>query len=69
MHANSFMCRVYTPFSYQLQYYFKVDKVKPSKLKIVWYKSINEKEVSLDTNLSVLHSVVVDISQMLDITM
>ena len=50
-------------------YYLKVDKVKPSKLKIVWYKSINEKELSLDTHLSFLHFVLVDISQMLDITM
>ena len=36
----------------QQWYYLKVEKVKPSKLKIVWYKSIKEDEISLDTHLS-----------------
>ena len=41
-------------------YYFK-DEVKSSKLKISWYKSISEKELSLESHHSFLHPVVLDI--------
>jgi hypothetical protein len=33
-------------------YYLKVEKVNHSKLKIVWYKSIEEKVLSLDTHIN-----------------
>ena len=38
-------------------YYFKLDKEKPSKMKIAWFRSIQEEELNLQTHCSFLEPV------------
>ena len=41
-------------------YYFKLEKVRPSELKVAWYHSISENEPNIQTHVDFLHPVVMD---------
>ena len=45
----------------QQWYYFKVEKESPRKLKIAWYKSINEPEINVGSHFNFLCPVIKDV--------
>ena len=49
-------------------FYFKLEKVKPGKMQIAWYKAFSEQQLSFDAQLTFLKPVLCDLLQQPDVS-